>query len=201
MANFDGLYELRIFYSTTPAGQSQMTHRMTFDVNVDGTPAPGVDFSDISLMLRSGANMPLSDWLMDPGFFMEKLVDCYPASAEFPTAELWHIPEGTFNATFISAFEVGLVGTSVTASQSAHQTTFTFRSIGGGTARLQLMESSFSGNNRQTPPFSAVANSLSIFACSLSSAILARDNTHIFARIAQNDGQNETLFRKRFRNF
>lgn len=200
MPNFDGLYELRIFYSTTPTGLSQMLHRLTIDLMIEGDPAPGTAFADIDVTMRSSAVMPLSDWLMDPGFFMEYLVDCYPVVAEFPTAELWFIPEGTYDATFISAFEVGLVGTSVTPSVAAQQTTFTFRSIGGGTARLQLMESSFSGNTRQTPPFSAVANALSIFATSLSSAILARDNTYIFARIAQNDGQNETLFKKRFRN-
>lgn len=200
MPNYDGIYELRIFYSTTPTSQTQMLHRLTFDIKLVADVAVGTSFADIDVLPRSLTPLTLDSWLMDPGGFMELLVDCYPATAEFPYAELWKIPEGTFNATFISAYEVGLVGTSVSASVSCQQTTFTFRSIAGGVARLQLMESSFAGQSRQTPPFTAVANALSIFFASAASIALARDNSYIFARIAQNDGQNETLFKKRFRN-
>lgn len=200
MPNYDGIYELRIFYSTTPSGQTQMTHRLTFDIKLVADVAVGTAFADIDVLPRNLTPVTLDSWLMDPGGFMELLVDCYPGAAEFPYAELWKIPEGTFDATFISAYEIGLVGTSVTASTSCQQTTFTFRSIGGGVARLQLMESSFTGNTRQTPPFSTVANALSTFFASAASCALARDNSYVFARIAQNDGQNETLFKKRFRN-
>lgn len=197
MQNFDGVYELRIFYGVTTS-EGLENHKMTFDIALQSAPNPGDAFNDIATLLHDGSSIELDTYLLST--FIPLLQACYNAQAEFSFAELWEIPEGTFDAVFISAQEIAEVGTNAAATQTAQQTTFTFRSAGGGNGRIQLMESAFSGNARQFPPFATTpANNLSNHIIGLSTPILARDNTRFIARIAQNDGQNEKLWRKRFR--
>lgn len=197
--NFDGVWELRVFYSTTPVGEELMQHRLTFDINVTNSPVPGTEFTDVQLTKKGGAAVALSSWLTAE--LMPLLDDCFPNTTDFILAELWQIPEGTYNGTFIGAMALGVSGTNATASTVAHQTTFTFRSQFGGTARFQLMESSFSGSLKQTAPFSnATANALTNFLIGANSVVRARDNGFLIARIHQSDGQNEKLWRKRFRD-
>lgn len=198
MPNYDGVHELRLFYATTPAGEEEMTHRLTFDVLPDTPPSPGADIAAIECQTKGGALALLGTWYLDD--FLPLLQACYPATANFFLLEMWQIPEGEYNGTFIGSLELSEVGTNGTGSTVAQQTTFTFRSIGGGIARLQLMESSFSGNLKQTPPFAtATANNLTQFLNGNDSLMIARDNTPLNARLRQSDGQNEKLWRKRFR--
>lgn len=198
MPNYDGVYELRLFYSTTPSGEEEMSHRLTFDVKPDAAPSPGADIAAIECETKGGSLELLGTWFLDD--FLPLLLACYPATANFFLLEMWNIPEGTFDGTFIGSLELTEVGTNGTGSQIAQQTTFTFRSIAGGVARLQLMESSFSGNLKQTPPFATTtANNLTQFLNGNSSIMIARDNSFLNARLRQSDGQNEKLWRKRFR--
>lgn len=198
-ANFDGVYELRILYSTTPASELLMTHRLTVDVNAVADADPGANFDTVELQPRAGATVMLGTWLTTD--FLPLILALYPAESDFYLAELWKIPEGEYNGTFIAAKELAESGVNAVGNQVAQQTTFTFRSQGGGVARIQLMESSFSGQRKQTPPFlSAGANALSTYVTSNDSPIIARDNTPLIARIHQSDGQNEKLWRKRFRS-
>lgn len=197
MVNFDGVWELRIYYTVTTS-EGPEVHKHTIDLNVTGDPAPGTDPADVMLAIPAGGTDDLSSFVLTT--YIPLLQPCFNAQAEFNFCELWKIPEGTFDATFITALEIAEVGTNVAATQTAQQTTFTFRSLGGGNGRVQLMESAFSGNARQSPPFATTpANNLTNFVIGSSSPIVARDNTRFIARIAQNDGQNEKLWRKRFR--
>lgn len=197
--NFDGQWEVRIFYASGTLETNLMNHVLKFDVNVEGEPVAGTSMNDIGLTLPDATGIELDVYLNT--VFMPLLLPCYPGEANFISAELWKIPEGTYNGTFISVMELGDIGTNAADTPLANQTTFTFRSLGGGGGRIQLMESSFSGNTRQSPPYaSAQANALTAHVISTSCPILARDNTRFIARIAQSDGQNEILWRKRFRN-
>lgn len=197
--NFDGVYELRTFYSTTPTSEEQMTHRLTFDVRITSAPTPGTDFAAIICRSKGGDEPLLGTWYLED--FLPLLLACYPATADFFLVELWEYPPDGYDATFISSLELTESGTNGTGSTVAQQTTFTFRSIGGGIARIQLMESSFAGQVRQTPPFAtAPANNLTQFLNGNDSVMVARDDSFLNARLRQSDGQNEKLWRKRFRD-
>lgn len=197
MVNFDGVWELRIFYTSTLATAPVLDHVLRFDVNVSSSPDVGDPFSSITLEGRDTSTQQLDAFTDD---FLALLKPCYSADAEFGRAELWRIPEGTYDATFYSVYEIGEAGTNAGANVLSQQTTFTFRSQGGGTGRIQLMESAFSGSLRQSPPFTAsVANNLTNAVIAAGSPILARDNSPFIARIHQCDGQNEIIWRKRNR--
>jgi hypothetical protein len=195
--NYDGLYEVRITYETVPSGFPALEHTLTFDVEPTATPEVGEAFSAITVAVRSGSPEPLSDKVDD---FVAGLIAIYPATATIIRAELWYIPEGTFAGTFISTYPIDEVGVNGTGSQVAQQTTLTFRSIAGGNGRIQLMECSLGGNNKESYPYtSASLNAIADLVTNTAGFILARDNSFMFANIHASHGQNERLWRKRYR--
>lgn len=204
MPNFDGIWELRGIYDTTPTGFPLMRHRLTVDVNVIGIPAVGTDFTSIEVDTPDEtALLSLSEISDSIGALWQA---CYPAAAHLSQFELWKIPEGTTDAVFISQYDVGLVGTNATASKPAGQATFTFRSLEGGVARFQLMESSFTGDTKESRPYAAAAatNIADYITTGDNTPPLryfkARDNSAIFANVHFTQGQNEKLYRKRYRS-
>lgn len=197
MPNFDGLNELRFFYTTIPTGFSPLEHRMSFDVALSSTPVPGEPFGELQTVPKAGpSTMFLDEWVDS---FMPFLLDLHAVSTEFSRVELWRIPEGTTDATFISVYPLGDVGTGG-SSQVAQQITFTARSGGGGIARLQLMEGSLGGNSSTSYPYGAEAQAFADAIVADSSIILARDNTYLLANNKLSLGQNEALWRRRFRS-
>lgn len=198
MPNFDGQYEVRIIYTTTPSGFPEMQHTLTFDVEPTAPPEVGELFPAINVATRSSAPLPLSDVIDD---FVAGMIGIYPSTANIVRAELWYIPEGTFAGTFVSVYDITEVGTAVAGSQIAQQTTLTFRSIGGGSGRLQFMECSVSGNNKEAYPYAnAAIRAIADYVTNAANPILARDNTFFFANINCSHGQNERLWRKRYRD-
>lgn len=198
MPNYDGQYEIRIVYDTTPSGFSLLEHTLTFDVIPSVSPTPGDAFADIAVVQRSGSNMPLDE---ATDAFVTGMIGIYPASTTIIRAELWYIPEGTFAGSFVSAYAIDEVGVAAGGSQVAQQSTYTFRSIGGGSGRLQFMESSITGSAKTSYPYgSAAQNAIPDLVTAASNFIIARDNTYMFANIHLSNGQNERLFRKRFRS-
>lgn len=197
MPNYDGQYEVSVIYDTEPTGFPILEHTMTFDVLPVTTVVPGLDFSDIEIELRNGATSFL-DVAVDA--LVAGLIALYPATANIIRAELNYIPEGTFAKTFISSFPIGEEGTNVADSQVAYQATYTFRSIGGGSARLQLMESSIISNSKVSYPYgSSALNAIPDLLTAPTGFMIARDNTFVFSNLHLSSGQNERLFRKRFR--
>lgn len=199
MPNFDGQYEVRIIYDTLPTGFTLIEHTLTFDVLPDAVdPAPGSDFADIPLITRDGSPLDLATAV---DAFVAGMIGIYPADSTIIRAELWFIPEGTFAGTFIATYAIDEPGTNVTDNQVAQQSTFTFRSIGGGSGRLQFMESSISGNGKTSYPYPAASqNAIADLVTAASGFIIARDNTFMFANIHLSNGQNERLWRKRYRS-
>lgn len=198
MPNYDGQYEVRIIYDTTPSGFPIMEHTLTFDVLPDEPVTAGTTFSNVSLQTRD-AGLVLLDASVDA--FVAGMAGIYPATTTIIRAELWFIPEGTFAGTFLSVYPIDEVGAAAGGSQVAQQTTYTFRSIGGGNGRLQFMECSVTGNAVSSYPYgSAAQNALPDLVTPTTGFIIARDNTHMFANIHLCNGQNERLWRKRYRS-
>lgn len=197
MPNYDGLYELRLYYTSQPAGFQEITHRHTVDVNVFGTPDPGVVFEDIIVKRASGAEVDLQ---VVTDEYVALLRPLFSTTQTITLAELWHIPEGTTNAQFIAAYSIAEAGTSGNDENPAYQGTLTFRSTGGGTMRLQYMEIPLASQLREPyPTGNAIVNNIFAYVVSSNSPFLARDNTRPFAAMNFSGGQNEALWRKRYR--
>lgn len=195
--NYPGPYEIRLFYSTTPVGHPQMTHEQRLNCVVDSSPVPGTDFADITVETRSGANIAL-DVAVDQ--WVNLLQPNFHTSSEFVLAELWKYTPDTFDASFISAYEIVEVGTSVGATVVAGQAILSFRTVNGGIMRLNLMESIHAVGQQQTFPTSVVViNDIADAIVASTNEWYARDNSYPISRYKFSPGQNEALFKRRFR--
>lgn len=198
MVNYDGLLEVRISYTTQPNGMLPLSHKLTFDVISGVIPAVGTPFANIEVETRGGALVELDTFVTN---FVTIVADFYATGDSFDFAELYYIPEGTFDATWISAFTLGINGTVGGFSTPAHQDTLTFRTLGGGTGRIQLMETIATGNQKiANPTGNAIVDDIFAYMTEATTAIVGRDNTHAIVGINWSSGQNERLWRKRYRS-
>lgn len=198
MPNYDGLYELRIFYDTTPTGENPMAHAMTVDVNLFGVPTIGTPFGSIDTRLRDNT---LSDLQTDTDALMVLIVPFFHSSTNFLRAELWmYGAEPSSDAVFVSAYPLSLIGTSATATVAASQRTITFRTEGGGIMRVQFMEGVILDNVKDPYPFSrAEADALADYLLGNTTPFVGRDNTYPISGNYDSRTQNEKLYKKRYR--
>lgn len=198
MAAFDGVWELRIFYTTTATPGGAIEHVHTMDVNVNSEPLPGTPFEAIEVELKDGSSAILATKVSE---YVELIDGQFAITTDFSRAELWAIPEGTYDGQFISVYTLGVQGDSGSGTIAAHQNTWTFRSRDGGTMRVQLMETVDNTNLKQSyPTGSSLVNDVFEYVTGSGSFFLARDNSVPLAPLNYSGGQNERLFRKRFRN-
>lgn len=197
MVNFDGLWEVRAFYTVN--APTSLNHRMTVDVIVDAGGSPGDTADFIEVRLKSGAVLPL-DAAMDDYFSL--VWKLFGSGTSQPRFELWkYDPEPSKNATFITAWEPNITyDLGLGSPVPAHQATLTFRTQGGHTMRIQAMEGK-DGTNGIAPLSFAVGDIAAIrdYVISPLSPVVGRDNTYLIAGINQAFGQNEKLARKRYR--
>lgn len=198
MPNFDGLWELRLFYDTTPSGEDQMEHRFTIDVNIDGIAyAVGDPFTDFGVIRRNNADITLQTAADE----LENLLAAfYSTTTNFLRWELWYAPEATTDFTFYSTYAIGHVGDLVTGSVAAAQNTMTLRTQAGGIMRVQLMETSIMNNTKDGYPFASTpAQALANYLAGTTNPFLARDNSFPISPAYFSQTQNEKLYRKRYR--
>lgn len=197
MTEVTGAYECRLTYATTISGQ-QLSHKHQFNVRLSTTPAPGTPFDEISVLNWDASTQELGQMLTA---YFAVLLPLIPDEAVLEVVELWHYPDGGSNAIYISAGGYGSTGTNVGAPRAAGQATFTFRTLAGGLMKMVLMESSLAGDLRQSygaVPAGIVKNYMD-FIGGTEHAIAANDSFRPFAPIAFIPGQNEAVYRKRFR--
>lgn len=198
MPNYDGEYQVTIHYSCTPSGQPALQHTMTFDVAVDGTPAVGTPFASVMVLRKGGGTVDLENWI--DSTWMGLLLPLFSNTTEFQYAQLDYIPEGTFAATTISNHLLGITGSSASPAIAAQASVITFKSIDGHLMKLYLMETINASVIRDPYPVSGVGyTTLVNYVVSDASPIVARDNSYVNLVIALSPGQNEALFKKRYR--
>lgn len=197
MANFDGEYELRFFYTTTITAIA-LEHRLTFDIDVVGVPSPGDEFDTIEVQFKGGGSETLDLWITN------RWLPVWRAVMDIPTdiirAELWYAEEASFDFIFIGVMPLGYAGLSANPAQVAQQLTATYRSASGGVGRIQIMESVVGGNSLVSFPTSnAAVNAIMAQVTGPNSIVLARDNSRPVVANKLGLGQNEKLYRARFR--
>lgn len=196
--NFKAPYGVRLFYTTTPAGQPLMEHTHEFFVDLTSPFPPGTEAGDIELKSPDSSNPPFPNFAE---LYVLKLQPFFATSTTFIRAELWKYATGTNDGTFITVHPIGEPGTAVTGSVAAHQVTMTFRSLEGGIARVQLMETKFSGTGQASFPTGvAEIDDFAATLTGLSSPVIARDGSRLIVANKFSETQNEKLAEKRFRS-
>lgn len=200
--NYPGPYQVRMFYSTTPTGFPTLQHqaRYNIDLTPSGAIAPGTLFSAISIKRRDAVAETLQAYV-DRWVVLVKAMMATAANNTIDYAELWYYDPGTFNAAFVSAYAINVAGTNAGTATGAAEKIMTFRTIQGGTMRLHFEEmAASSGGAPDTPPFAlGPDDAIQVMVSGVTNAWLGADTSYPFATIALYPGQNEALFKKRFR--
>lgn len=195
--NFPGPWELRINYTTQPAALPALEHQMRLSVNVDGSPAPGLDFTAYDYVSKDSSIYDLDSWV---DAWLALLAPIMHSANNFSNVELWKYTPGTFDAAFYSSADKDVDGTSGTSPFANGQVIWTFRSQNGGHARVNLMETIYQlAVTKTVPTGDSNIDNIAAAVIAADSPIVARDDGYLFSAIHFLQGQNEALFKKRYR--
>ena len=194
MANFPGPGEIRLFYTV-----DTIQHVQRINCVPDDDYDVGEDSANILLVNRDTTTTPfetaVDEWiaLLQPFYNM--------TDAAFVRAEFWTYPPLSTDGVFRSVYDIGEVGTVANETVPAAQYTITFRTAGGGGMRVVLLESIL-GTNLRTPVATIGGDvlALAVYVTALDSWVYARDNTYPVVALNGSGGQNEALWRRRYRN-
>lgn len=199
-ANFPGPYELRFTYTTVPAGLTALPHTQRLNLDLTTTPTPGTAFADIDAKTKGGILTPDLASVVDA---WHSLIDIlHNDQTTLGITELWSYTPLSFQSVFISSYNSGITdGLTVAAAIPAQQDILTFRTLEGGTLKVNFMERPASPYGSFAYPTAvAVIDAVFDFVTSDASWILARDTSYINGNLNWLVGQNEKLFRTRYRS-
>lgn len=193
--NFPGPGIVELYYTVTG-----LTHKQQFSVNMAPSPTPGLLPVQYDLITRAGTTVSFADFIDD---WVALLQPMYPQlDMTFDRAELWYSDQTSFDKIFLTVAFIGLPGTGSNAERIANQQTISFRTLEGGQMRIVLLESSdgIAINDRQGfPTTDAQTNAIITYVTSDACPMLGRDTSAPYSGIAVSNGENEVLFRKRYR--
>lgn len=197
--NYPGPYQVRVFYTTDVAPGGPIVHQMRLNCDIDGAPVTGTPFTEIGCNKRLGEPVLLHTVMTQ---LMDRLEDIYSAAdTVINYAELWKYGVASFDAVYISTYDLSTPGVDLSDAVPCSQSYFTFRTFGGGAFKLSLMETVIPS---ETPVAygdlgvdeTAIAD---FFTGDSTSYFWARDNTYPHVCLRRNASQNEATFRQRFR--
>lgn len=197
MANFPGPYEVRYRYTPPVSGQQTLEHVQKLNCQLDSSPLPGSSLVGVNVITRSTLTTDLTAAVQG---WLNLIRGLYATTTDFFACELWKYTAGTFDATFIAPIAASTQGTSGFANQANQQSIYTFRTQEGGLLRLTFMETFLLPGLRESPPYvNAISNDIANFVNSPLCWLLARDTSYPIATLHHLPGQNEALFKRRFR--
>lgn len=196
--NFPGPFEIRQFYTTT-ISTIALEHVMRLSVDLDTPIAPGEDFANIFGTSPNGAVVSLATCI---DRLLAVMAPFYaPTTTVFGRTELWEYTPLTFDASFVSQYNSAVVPSGGTAPTPAHYLIMTFRTLEGGIMRATLLEDSSSANNQELYPTNTaqVNDFMDEIINPDFSLYVGRDTSRPFSPLRVSRGQNEAVWRKRFR--
>jgi len=198
--NYPGPQQIRLFYTTTPTGLPSFIHEARYNIQVSaGSVVPGTLFSALTVALRGGGSIAL-DTYINNWVNLLKVMMSSNANNTIDYAELWQYEPESFNGSFVSAYSINVAGTTALAALPAVQNMLTFRTIEGGIMKINLLESWSGGSDRDTAPLTqAGLQAIADFVIGATNGWLGADTSYPFAFKALFPGQNEALWRKRYR--
>ncbi len=198
--NFPGPQELRLNYRVGIDTPLALDHQLRLSFFTAAEPDPGTPFDEIMVVPREIANRSLNLVVDELVTLLQPFFTA--AGGAFLNAECWLYTIGTFDAIWISAYDVSEVGTGIVAAQLGGQSIYTFRTIEGGLFKVTVMESSQTqGPSVVYTDMAAAAQALvDFFVEDDESWFLGRDTTYPLLFLKLHPGQNERTFKRRYRD-
>lgn len=199
MATTNSRTQIRIKYSTQATGFPAINHVHALYVNFLGEPLAGTPFNSINVRSQDGNDINLLTWLTIE--YLPLIQPMYNTTTSFNLVELWHYPANSDNAYFVSAYTLGLLGTSANPTYVSGYVIETFRTVNGNTLKLAFMETVIETDVQDLFPIqNSVANAIATHVVADDSPIVGKRDTLPIAPIGAFYGRNEALWRKRYRN-
>lgn len=189
---FPGPYSVELRYLV-----DGVEHTQEFSVFINNEPGIGRPFAEYLAYMPDATEDPLDDVCDAYAVVMLPLM---ATTVTLISATLWQYTAFSYERSWVSEYAMAYVGSHASPYIPAGQLTFSFRSSNGGIFKAILLESSAPGNDQ-----SAIASLTSTGAdyadwfLSDDCPFLARDNGRPIAGLLLSRGQNERVFRKRFR--
>lgn len=178
---------------------NELSHIVEVNCDTVGTPSTGDDPTTVYLRTKDGVGATLEDsanalWdLLRP--FFQGLTLC-------STYTLWkHNPLNNDKLFISGGTLVHANGSNPGANTPAGQAIYTWRSGGGNTMKIALLEGVFTSNSSIPLASDTLAQVIALNAFILSGAdfVMARDRSFPVAAMKSSYGQNEKIFNRRFR--
>ena len=135
--------------------------------------------------------------------FLDNIVSRFTDESSFVTAELWKTEADSQDFQFLTAFQPTTQPIIAESYGPATQTVYTARTLGGNIFRVNVLEgrsAAFGRANWVANPAGTSEEVLADYLCEdNASPFVDRQGTFPFAPLRRNYGQNEVIFRKRFR--
>lgn len=193
--NFPGPYTVKIFYDV--AGYD---HILNLNVAFATPPGVGVAFSSIYPLTDLGTTSAGSLQVWVDALVTDLLPLFSAAESAIRTAELWKNVPDSFAATYVTAYDISEAGTAGGNYEPASQEIYIWRTKEGGTMRLTLMETIDQvGQSEAYNDLSAGRKALVDNNFGSPGVWLGRDTSYPLAFLRMHPGQNEKMFRVRYR--
>lgn len=196
-ANFPGEFEIRMNYTVLLGGitsNHQMRH--SFDANTVGV--VGDDFTAWFPVQRGGSeaadlNVLFNNWSL----FVQAY---YHTTFDMIDVELWKYTPLTFDAAWQSVKAAALVGTGSIANVQDSEQILSFRTTAGGVMRTHFMQGpTLPGLKQLLPLANADLDQLADAILASGNWFKARDGGYPITFLGMYPGENEALFKQRFR--
>lgn len=197
--NFPGPFQVRMYYTVTPVGEVALQHVLQWNCDLTGDPAVGTNFNIIPVIRRVGDDTML-DAVVDS--LVAVIRPMYAAATTTLThAELWKFEPGTFDASFVSTYNINLAATGTGSDIESSEMIFTYRSQEGGVMKVHLMEGETAAGDVQDygDMNAATQDFADWWIDGATSWSLARDTSYPVAFMRLFPGQSEALFKRRHR--
>lgn len=202
--NYPGPFEIRIFQQSSAISPGGILPHVTrFNVVLSSDP-PQADTFDNYTVIPGGGVAPTLDTVVED--LLGYMAPLFHTSRSFGPVELWKYPvPQSFEAVYWATYEPTVSAGTGGQEQAAEQSIWTFRTEEGGIMKVSLMETIRNPGSRlayaamTTQEKALVDFILGRGSETYGAPFVARDTSYPISEIALFPGQNEALFKKRFR--
>lgn len=191
---------MKFTYTVGDESHAFLTHTQTIPVIVSSGGTIGADPVDVLLSTRDGGTVNMQSAIEN---YLAVLRGMFITDTSFGAFELYSYPpdsnDGTFLTSYTSSTYTGGVIT-VGDPRWTRQIIYTFRTYQGGIAKVNILEGAYTSDAKLT--YGALEEDEQDFidyVLSDDSWLVGRDGGHYLSFLRASGGQNEKLWRIRFR--
>lgn len=188
---YPGPYEVELIYN-----YSGLTHKQRLNCDVTTTPTVGDPLTSVNLKTKAGTPVIAATAIQA---WVDIIKTGFANTTTFTVANLWKYVPNSFEKSFVGTMDLNTVGTFAGANTFASQRTITYRTQVGGRFRVTFLEGGFAQPQQVAVPSTGAISVIDVFLRGTSNWVIGRDGFYPAASIWLLDGQNEALFRKRYR--